>query len=109
MDIKVDNNMVPSLKFVDLADMEMPLAIIYKEPRDFPGMVVARIWEGKHNLPTNVCCLYQTVEEAKGDLAEAGFFMFMPRSETDDPCIVETWVKGKRSRNGTIAKRKFTD
>lgn len=87
------NKIVPSMTVVDFSDMDMPLAVIYNRPSDFPDRVVVRIREGMIDWPTNVCCLYQTVEESRIDLQEAGFVLLMPRDESDPHPIVETWIK----------------
>ena len=87
------NKIVSSMTVVDFSDMDMPLAVIYNRPDDFPDRVVARIREGRIGLPTNVCCMYQTVEESRKDLQKAGFALLMPRDERDARSIVETWIK----------------
>ena len=87
------NKIVPSMTQVDFSDMDLPLAVIYNRPDDFPDRVVARIREGRIDCPTNVCCIYQTVEESRKDLQKAGFALLMSRDERDARSIVETWIK----------------
>ena len=87
------NKIVPSMTQVDFSDMDLPLAVIYNRPDDFPDRVVARIREGRIDCSTNVCCMYQTVEESRKDLQKAGFVLLMPRDERDVRSIVETWIK----------------
>lgn len=38
---------VPTLNLVDYSDIEVPLVVIYDSPKDFPGKVVARVWDGE--------------------------------------------------------------
>lgn len=87
------NKIVPSMKLVDFSDMDVPLAVIYNRPEDFPDRVVARVWEGSINRPTNTCCLYPDVDGSRKDLQAAGFELLMARDFRDEPCIVETWIK----------------
>ena len=37
---------VPTLNLVDYSDIKVPLVVIYDSPKDFPGKVVARVWDG---------------------------------------------------------------
>ena len=50
---------VPTLNLVDYSDIKVPLVVIYDSPKDFPGKVVARVWDGEKNRPTNVYCEYE--------------------------------------------------
>ena len=38
---------VPTLNLVDYSDIKVPLVVIYDSPKDFPGKVVARVWDGE--------------------------------------------------------------
>ena len=50
---------VPTLNLVDYSDIKVPLVVICDSPKDFPGKVVARVWDGEKNRPTNVYCEYE--------------------------------------------------
>lgn len=53
---------VPTLNLVDYSDIKVPLVVIYDSPKDFPGKVVARVWDGEKNRPTNVYCEYENLK-----------------------------------------------
>lgn len=76
---------VPTLNLVDYSDIKVPLVVIYDSPKDFPGKVVARVWDGEKNRPTNVYC--------EDDVMSAGFIFKFPRTPEDDACIVETYMR----------------
>lgn len=84
---------VPSLTMVDYSDMTLPMVVVYNKPSDFPNMVVARIWDGAWNKPTDVYCVYQSITECREDSVAAGFSICIPRSPQDDKCIVGSYMR----------------
>ena len=64
---------VPTLNLVDYSDIKVPLVVIYDSPKDFPGKVVARVWDGEKNRPTNVYCEYENLKRCEDDVMSAGF------------------------------------
>lgn len=87
------NKKVPSLVVVDYSDMRMPMIVVYDSPLDFPGKVLARVWEGAINRPTNVYCEYETIAKCREDTQAAGFTVCIPRSSMDDKSIVGTYMR----------------
>lgn len=87
------NKFVNSLKDVDLSEIKIPMAVIYDNPKDFPGMYLCRIWEGAGCHPTNTAMQKTSLEELREDIQAAGFLIRFPRAEGDDPVIVETWMR----------------
>lgn len=87
------NKLVLSLVSVDYSDMQFPMIVVYDNPSDFPGKVIARVWEGATNQPTNVYCKYKTVTQCRNDAIRAGFTTCIPRSTTDDRSIVGTYMR----------------
>ena len=73
---------VPTLNLVDYSDIKVPLVVIYDSPKDFPGKVVARVWDGEKNL-----------KRCEDDVMSAGFIFKFPRTPEDDACIVETYMR----------------
>lgn len=59
----------------------------------FPGKVVARVWDGEKNRPTNVYCEYENLKRCEDDVMSAGFIFKFPRTPEDDACIVETYMR----------------
>lgn len=77
----------------DYSDIKVPLVVIYDSPKDFPGKVVARVWDGEKNRPTNVYCEYENLKRCEADVMSAGFIFKFPRTPEDDACIVETYMR----------------
>ena len=84
---------VPTLNLVDYSDIKVPLVVIYDSPKDFPGKVVARVWDGEKNRPTNVYCEYENLKRCEDDVMSAGFIFKFPRTPEDDACIVTTYMR----------------
>ena len=70
----------------------MPMAVIYKKPKDYPDKYVVRIFDGKTGRPTNLIILRNTLEECREDIKASGYSACLQRSKYDDPVIVETWL-----------------
>lgn len=87
------NKPVPTLNLVDYSEMKMPVVVVYDSPLDFPGKVIARVWEASVNRPTNVYCQYETIAQCEKDAMSAGFIMKFPRSLSDDTHIVATYMR----------------
>lgn len=81
-----------SLKQVGFSDLNFPLITVYKNPKDYPGAFVARVWEGDRALPINVLIKRETLQEIRKDIKAAGFTARLPWQQGDDPVIVETWM-----------------
>ena len=75
----------------DLSGITMPMIAVYKNPADYPGWYVARVFD--HGQPLNVHIRRRRIEEIHADIIKTfpGMIPFAPGAE-DDPCIVETWV-----------------
>lgn len=84
----IKNKRAESLYYVDYSDLKLPMVVVYRNPSDFPGKIIARIWEAAVNVPTNTYCEYDTLEEMEDDIKKLRYVDKIPRSEQDDPCIV---------------------
>lgn len=87
------DKMVESMAQVDFSEIKMPMAVIYDNPQDYPGMYVCRIWEGVGCRPTDTAMQKSSLEEMRADIQAAGFSIKFPRAEDDDPAILETWMR----------------
>lgn len=87
------NKKVSSLAIVDYSKMKVPMVVIYDSPLDFPGKVIARVFEGATNQPTNVYCEYETAAKGMRDAEDAGFTAYFPRSILDPKNIVGTYIR----------------
>ena len=70
----------------------MPMAVIYRKPKEYPDNYVVRIFDGKTGSPTNLAILRKTLEECREDIKASGYSACFPRSRYDDPIIVESWL-----------------
>jgi hypothetical protein len=73
----------------------MNLYTIYDSPTDYPNTYVARRWEivSPDNVPTamEVFMIDADLQKIRDKLFLMGLFP-IPRAETDDKKIVETWL-----------------
>ncbi len=88
----MSERLVSSMKSVDFSDMKLPVIVVYDHPADYPDSYVARVWEGKGNVPTNTFIKRETLQEIRKDISSAGFWMCLAKNADDDPVIVETWM-----------------
>jgi len=86
------NKKVDSLNLVDLSDMKFPIVVVYNRPFDFPAKIIARVWEGSINKPTNVYCEYDNIDDCRKDAYSAGFNTKIDRNPADDIHIVESYI-----------------
>lgn len=66
----------------------MPIIVIYKDTKDYPGQYMARLWDLMS--PTKVVVVKDTLEEIRKEIP-AGFIN-IGRMSIDDPVIVECWI-----------------
>lgn len=65
---------------------------IYEHPRDYPNQYVARPWWIRDDgslLKSTKVLLADSLDELRGMLPPG--LCHMPRTPSDDPCIVECW------------------
>ena len=80
---------VDSLMQVNMSDLKMPVIVVFDKPSDFPDNIVARIFDC--DKPTNIVAIYDSIDHARADAYGAGFGMMLPRSDVDDPVILESY------------------
>ena len=73
----------------DLSGITMPMIAVYRNPADYPGWFVARVFD--HGQPLNIHIRRRRIEEIRADIIKTfpGMIPFAPGAE-DDSCIVET-------------------
>ena len=80
------------MKAFDLAELRrktrLPIIVIFRSPKDYPGKYVARVFD--LNAPTMLAVTANTLDGIRGCIPE-GMTRF-PRSAADDPVIVESWL-----------------
>lgn len=72
----------------------LSLWTVYDHPRDFPNGYVAREWviENGEYEPTANFMVAPNLEVLREILLAQMHLARLPRSEGDDPVIVETWI-----------------
>lgn len=68
--------------------MSLEIWTVYENPRDYPGMFVARKFI--LDKPTDDVQVAPTLEGLRDRLPSG--LTCLTRHPTDDPCIVETWL-----------------
>jgi hypothetical protein len=66
----------------------MPIVVVYKNTKDYPGQFVARLWD--LITPTEVVVVKGTLEEIRNEIPKG--FVNIGRMSFDDPVIVESWI-----------------
>jgi hypothetical protein len=74
-----------------LAQGDLLTWTIYDHPSDFPYHYVVRPHSARLNKPLTVHFQHAQLEHVRGALEHLGLTC-LPRAESDDPCIVETWI-----------------
>lgn len=67
----------------------MNIWTVYDRPSDFPNSVIARRWW--LTTATDDIIVGRTLDDIRDELKLKGLIC-LPRSELDDPKIVETWL-----------------
>jgi len=67
-----------------------PMWTIYDHPKDHPQHIVVRVFYGE--VQEFTVAVYDTLDEARRAVHEAGGTFNLMRHDTDDPAIIETWI-----------------
>lgn len=70
--------------------VRLPLWVVYAHPADYPGDMVARLWDGMTNTATPTVLRAPTLEELRRKLPPE--LDRLERLAADDPVIVEVWL-----------------
>ena len=68
--------------------VKAPIICVYKSPADYPGQFVARLWD--LDKPTRDIAVAGTLEDIRAAIPED--LIRFRRDQSDDPCIVESWI-----------------
>jgi len=69
-------------------DFKIPIIVIYENPRDYPGKLVARLFD--RSTPTPYVALADTMEDIRSTIPLS--MICLRRQFDDDPCIAEVWI-----------------
>lgn len=90
----MSNIKVKSIGEYNVYGLNFPLVTLYYSPTDYPGKYVARIFDAIPSpTPTDGVMIYNTEEEARADIWNAGYRTFFPRAERDKKCIIGTFMR----------------
>lgn len=67
---------------------ELPMWVIYENPKDVPNKFVARKW--LNDIPQKIMYIADSLDEIRKRIPEG--LVRMSRSIEDDPIIVEIWL-----------------
>ena len=82
---------VRSFAEVDISGLKLPVICVFRNPADYPGKCVARIFDGAK--PTNTVITRDTVDEIRKDITSS-FPDMLPfaKCKGDYKSIVESWI-----------------
>lgn len=74
--------------------LSLPLFVVYKNQKDFPGKYVIRLWQINRKkrgmLPTAYCAVGDTLEEVREALPQN--LCRFSRSSSEDISVIEKWI-----------------
>ncbi|MBO9129882.1 hypothetical protein [Bacillus sp. 165] len=86
--MNISNHTLDSFVGFYFGDIKIPIIAVYENPADFPGKYVARLFDLQQI--TNYIIVKDTLAEIRECIPSA--FNKMPRSQEDDPTILEIWM-----------------
>ena len=86
----MNDKIVEDIEQIDMSGLELPSFAIYKNPTDYPGKSVARLFEG--DKPTNVVLIKKNVRELHSILRDRTRLTFFPPLPGDFGNLVGVWM-----------------
>ena len=84
--MKVRDKIVGRIEQKDIDACMIPLIALYNHPADYPGYIVARLWN--ESTPTNLVMVRRTEEEMHSAISKLEDAVYMKRQRNDDPVII---------------------
>lgn len=84
------DKIIEEIEQIDMSEMKLPSFAIYKNPTDYPGKSVARLFEGDH--PTNVVLIKKNVRELHSIFRDRTRLTFFPPLPGDSGNLVGVWM-----------------
>lgn len=81
---------VQSIQEVDFSTLKMPMLAVYKNPDDFPGYYVARVYDMEK--PTDTVMVKRSLAEIEMDIRKHTGMAFLPRTKEDVASLVGVWM-----------------
>lgn len=79
-----------SVKDIDFSGYTMPMIVVYSNPKDYPGKVVARLYDVEK--PTDIVVVKESLREMTKDLAEHSNMLPLGRMPEDDDTVIGVWI-----------------
>lgn len=81
---------IQSIQEVDFSGLKVPMLAVYKNPEDFPGYCVARVYD--LDKPTDTVMVKKTLTEIEMDIRKHTSMVFLPRGAEDVASLVGVWM-----------------
>lgn len=81
---------VESMQEVDFTGLKVPMIAVYKNPEDFPGQCVARIFD--MHRPTDTIMVKGSIKEIERDIRKYTSMTFLKRGAEDVLSLVGVWL-----------------
>lgn len=85
-----EDKRVGSIKETDLSDLRFPVIAVYRNPEDYKGKCVARIFD--INKPTDTVMVKDTLEEIHEDIRKNTHMAYIVREPDDLPSLEGVWI-----------------
>lgn len=82
------DRLISSFSEINLKEYQMPIICIFSNPSDFQEMFVARVFDV--DKPTPYILMRTNLEAIRSEIPKG--FSQVPRTSSDDPKIVESWI-----------------
>lgn len=84
------DKMVDSVREIDFNVYLMPMVVVYSNPKDYPGKVVARVYDV--DKPTDVVIVKDSLKELEEDLLTYSNMLPLGRTPEDDKTVIGVWL-----------------
>ena len=80
-----------SFKYIDTSNLRWPVIVVYNSPKDYPGKIVARVFE--LDKPTNAVVFAKSLDKMRKKIMVAYPWMARTtRHPDDEKTVVEVWI-----------------
>lgn len=93
----MQNRQVNSVREIDFSGLHAPCIAVYRNPEDFPGKSVARVYD--MDRPTDTVIVRENPIEIAVDILKYTGMRFIPRTEEDVPSLIGVWIITSRNLN----------
>ncbi len=87
---KQKNKIAGSVREIDFSGLHAPCIAVYRNPEDFPGKSVARVYD--MDRPTDVVIVRENPIEIAADIRKYTSMKFIPRTKEDVSALIGVWI-----------------